>query len=98
VNSSLAEHCESVKRFHALVHYIGSGDSLARGVSVNLDHRSLTTEEQNSVVVVQNLDVSQVVPRIERCEFEKLLQRAMEILDARDLKARLETISPTSAV
>ena len=87
-----------MKRFHAVGHYLGSGNSFARGVLVNLDHCSLPTEEQNSVVVVQNLDVSQVVPRIERCEFEKLLQRAMEILDARDLKARLETISPTSAV
>jgi hypothetical protein len=47
---------------------------------------------------VQNLSVSQVGPRIERCEFEQLLQRAMEILNARDLKARLETISSTSAV
>jgi hypothetical protein len=65
---------------------------------VNLDHCSLPTEEQNSVAVVQNLSVSQVGPRIERCEFEQLLQRAMEILNARDLKARLETISSTSAV
>jgi hypothetical protein len=29
-------------------------------------------------------------PRIERCEFEELLQRAMEILNARDLKAQLK--------
>ena len=65
---------------------------------MNLDHRSLPTEEQNSVVLVENLNVSQVGPRIERCEFEQLLQRAMEILNARDLKARLEAISSTSAV
>ena len=65
---------------------------------MNLDHCSLTTEEQNSVVLVENLNVSQVGPRIERCKFEQLLQRAMEILNARDLKARLEAISSTSAV
>jgi len=64
---------------------------------VKLDHCSLPTEE-HSVVVVRNLNVSQAGPRIERCEFEQLLQRAMEILNARDLKARLETISSTSAV
>jgi hypothetical protein len=87
-----------MKRFHAVWHYLGSGNSFARGVSVNSDHRSLPTDEQNSVVVAQNLNVSQVGPRIECCEFEQLLQRAMEILDARDLKARLETISSTSAV
>jgi hypothetical protein len=29
-------------------------------------------------------------PRIERCEFEQLLQRAMEILNGRDLKAQLK--------
>ena len=28
-------------------------------------------------------------PRIERCEFEALLQRAMEILNARDLNVEL---------
>lgn len=30
-------------------------------------------------------------PRIERCEFEALLQRAMEILNARNLKMQLES-------
>lgn len=29
-------------------------------------------------------------PRIERCEFEALLQRAMEILNAHDLKKALD--------
>jgi hypothetical protein len=81
-----------VKRFNAMGHYLGFGNSFARGVSVNLDHCNLPTEEQNSVAVVQNLNGGQVGPRIERCEFEQLLQRAMEILNARDLKARLETI------
>jgi len=28
--------------------------------------------------------------KIERCEFEELLQRAMEILNTRDLKAQLK--------
>jgi len=98
VNASLVEDRERVKRFHIVRHYLESGDSLARGVLVNLDHGSLSTEEQKSVVVAQNLNVNQVGPRIERCEFEQLLQRAMEILNARDLKARLETISSTSAV
>jgi hypothetical protein len=87
-----------VKRIHAIGHYLGTGNSFARGVSVNLDHCSLPAEEQNSVVIVRNLNGGQVGPRIERCEFEQLLERAMEILNARDLKARLETISSTSAV
>jgi hypothetical protein len=36
--------------------------------------------------------------RIERCEFEQLLQRAMEILNARDLEAQLKTTVRISAV
>jgi hypothetical protein len=58
---------------------------------VNLDHGSLATENQNSVVTTQSLDVNLAGPRIERCEFEQLLQRAMEILNVRDLKAQLKT-------
>jgi hypothetical protein len=58
---------------------------------VNLDHCSLPTEEQNAAMVAQSLSLSQAGPRIERCEFEQLLQRAMEILNARDLKAQLKT-------
>jgi hypothetical protein len=57
---------------------------------VNLDHCSLPTQEQNSAVAAQNLNVRDTGPRIERCEFEQLLQRAMEILNARDLKAQLK--------
>jgi len=34
---------------------------------------------------------TQNLPRIERCEFEALLQRAMDILNARDLKTQLES-------
>jgi hypothetical protein len=57
---------------------------------VNLDHGSLATENQNSVVTTQSLDVNLAGPRIDRCEFEKLLQRAMEILKVRDLKGQLK--------
>jgi hypothetical protein len=58
---------------------------------VNLDYCSLSTEEQNAVVVGHSLNINVTGPRIERCEFEQLLQRAMEILNARDLKAQLKT-------
>jgi hypothetical protein len=58
---------------------------------VNLDHGRPHTDEQNSVVTTQGLDVNLAGPRIERCEFEQLLQRAMEILNVRDLKAQLKT-------
>src|SRR5271157_1572751 len=98
MDSSSAENCLGVKRFRSLGHYLGSGNSFARSVLVNLDHCSLPTEEQNSVVVAQNLNFSDTGPRIERCEFEQLLQRAMEILNARDLKAQLHTAPPISAV
>jgi hypothetical protein len=42
-------------------------------------------------VTTQSPDVNLPGPRIERCEFEQLLQRAMEILNVRDLKAQLKT-------
>lgn len=71
------------------MHYFRSGNSFARGVLVNLDHCNLPTEKQNSVIATQSLDVNLAGPRIERCEFEQLLQRAMEILNARDLKTQL---------
>ena len=58
---------------------------------MNLEHGSLPTEKQNSVVATESFDVNLVGPRIERCEFEQLLQRAMEILNVRDLKAQLKT-------
>ncbi len=58
---------------------------------MNLEYCSLSTEEQNAVVVGKSLNVRDAGPRIERCEFEQLLQRAMEILNARDLKAQLKT-------
>jgi hypothetical protein len=84
-------HRESVKRFRDDMHYLRSGNSSARGVLVNLEHGSLPTEKQNSVVTTQSLDANLAGPRIERCEFEQLLQRAMEILNVRDLKAQLKT-------
>jgi hypothetical protein len=98
VGSSPAEDGESVKRFRPVGHYLGSSNFFARGGLVNLDHCSLATEEQNSVVVAQSLNVNHTGPRIERCEFEQLLQRAMEILNSRDLKAQLRTAASTSAV
>jgi hypothetical protein len=79
-----------MKRFRSLGHYLESGNSFARGVLVNLEYCSLSTEEQNAVIVTQSLNVRDTGPRIERCEFEQLLQRAMEILNARDLKAQLK--------
>lgn len=39
----------------------------------------------------QNEDSVRNVPKIEPCEFEALLQRAMEILNARDLMIALES-------
>lgn len=98
MGSSAAEDGESEKRFRPVGHYLGSSNFFARGGLVNLDHCSLSTEEQNSVVVAQSLNVSHAGPRIERCEFEQLLQRAMEILNARDLQAQLKTAASTSAV
>jgi len=56
---------------------------------VNLDHSNFQAGEEGSTVHVQNQTSTHAGPRIERCEFEQLLQRAMEILNARDLKARL---------
>lgn len=49
--------------------------------------------ETSPVVPVNSHDenLRQNHPRIERCEFEALLQRAMEILNARDLKMQLES-------
>ena len=65
---------------------------------MNLEHCNFPTDEQISVTVTQSLNVRDTGPRIERCEFEQLLQRAMEILNARDLKAQLHTTPPISAV
>jgi hypothetical protein len=57
---------------------------------VNLVHSNLQIEEQNSTAASQVPVALPLGPRIERCEFEQLLQRAMEILNGRDLKAQLK--------
>jgi hypothetical protein len=56
---------------------------------VNLVHGRPHANKQNPVVTTQNIEVNLAGPRIERCEFEQLLQRAMEILNVRDLKAQI---------
>jgi hypothetical protein len=58
---------------------------------VNLFHCNLQIDEQSSALVSQSPNVIPAGPRIERCEFEQLLQRAVEILNARDLKTQLKT-------
>lgn len=58
---------------------------------MNLHSSTCQTNEQNVAVVAQDRNVTHSEPRIERCEFEELLQRAMEILNARDLKVQLKT-------
>jgi hypothetical protein len=93
-----AEHREGVKRIDRLGHYFRSGNSSVRGVFVNLVPCNLPVDELNSVAAAQLQYPAQPGPRIERCEFEQLLQRAMEILNARDLKAQLATTASASAV
>jgi hypothetical protein len=56
---------------------------------VNLEHCNLQIDEQIPVAVTKRQHFTHAGPSIERCEFEELLQRAMEILNARDLKAQL---------
>jgi len=58
---------------------------------VNLVHCNLQIDEQSSALVSQSPNVIPPRPKIERREFEELLQRAMEILDARELEAQLKT-------
>jgi hypothetical protein len=57
---------------------------------VNLVHGNHQIEEQNSTAASELQTTVPLGPRIERCEFEQLLQRAMEILNTRDLKAQLK--------
>jgi hypothetical protein len=54
----------------------------SRGASVNIDLCNLQIDEQIPVVAAQNQSLAYAGPRIERCEFETLLERAMEILSA----------------
>ena len=55
---------------------------------MNLDHSNFQAGKEGSTVPVQSQTATHAGARIERCEFEQLLQRAMGILNARDLKAR----------
>jgi hypothetical protein len=57
---------------------------------VNLVNSNLQIEEQRSTAASQLQIAVPLGPRIERCEFEQLLQRAMEILNRRDLQAQLK--------
>jgi hypothetical protein len=89
-DQSHAKDFDSLKRFGSSGHYSKFSNFSARGVSVNV-HCNLQIDEQSSALVSQSPNVSHAGPRIERCEFEQLLQRAMEILNARRLKAQLKT-------
>ncbi len=51
----------------------------------------VSSNEHNTVAAAVNSNGLATGPRIERCEFEELLQRAMEILNARDLKTQLKS-------
>jgi hypothetical protein len=86
---SSAEVCEGMKRFWLGAHYFRSSRSSARGVPVNLEHCNIQGLEQSPVARTQGQEVTDARLRIERCEFEQLLLRAMEILNARDLEAQL---------
>ena len=57
---------------------------------MNLDTRNFQAVEPDQVLGANGQTQILPGPRIERCEFEQLLQRAMEILNLRDLKARLK--------
>jgi hypothetical protein len=57
---------------------------------VNLVHGNLQIEEQGSTAASQLQIAVPLGPRIERCEFEQLLQRAMEILNGRNLTGQLK--------
>ncbi|MGC0773108.1 MAG: hypothetical protein WB543_09245 [Candidatus Acidiferrum sp.] len=50
---------------------------------MNLDLSNFLTDEQISVAATQSQGVNYPGPKIERREFESLLERAMEILSAR---------------
>jgi hypothetical protein len=56
---------------------------------VNPVHDNPQVEEQSSTA--SQLQIAEPLgPRVEHCEFELLLQRAMQILNARDLQAQLK--------
>jgi hypothetical protein len=60
---------------------------------MNPQHSGSQPSETSPAVPVtsQGETGAQDLPRIDRCEFEALLQRAMEILNAHDLKHELES-------
>jgi hypothetical protein len=76
-----------VKRIPLFQHYLESYDFVARGVSMNLHRANFQTDEPNSVAGGQRQVSALPGPRIERCEFETLLERALQILSARAKEA-----------
>ncbi len=54
---------------------------------MNQAQSNFKTDERIALVVAQREPVSQSGPRIEQCDFEELLERAMEILSARTKSA-----------
>lgn len=50
---------------------------------MNQVQANFQTVQQNSVIATQSQSIACPAPRIEHCEFERLLERAMEILSAR---------------
>jgi hypothetical protein len=88
VRQPRARKCETVSPSWALLKV---QPFFFKGVSVNLEHCDLRIEEPVSGVPTQNQDFAPSGPRIERCEFEQLLQRAMEILSARTKSASYPT-------
>jgi len=54
---------------------------------VNQIQSSIQTDEQISAEATNIQDLTISAPRIERCEFESLLERAMEVLSARATSA-----------
>ena len=78
---------ESVKRFCVRGHYLRFSHSFSGGESVTLEHCDLPIEEPVSRVPTPNQDSTHSGTRIERCEFESLFERAMEILSARTKSA-----------
>lgn len=56
---------------------------------MNAELQNGSAIEPKVVVLAQCVDSPRRVPRMEPCEFERLLLRAMEVLNARNLQAQL---------
>jgi len=56
---------------------------------MSLEFSNFPTVEPGAAALTGPESPVQRGPRVEPCEFEQLLQRAMEILNARDLQAQL---------